>query len=238
MRFAGARYSASRVPVSCSLRTQYPMSQSIRETTMNVFEPIIMYSRKSSAVKGWAGSRFVYVEKFFAANDSDPATALPSRIGRPAKITGMIDSRRTAPLYRVMILIRARKTLQTTPREPLSPGRPRPNPFETVSAATAPHRLLAGDSRVDRERAARLRDEDVLEGDLLRPDLLDRRPVPRHGLDDPRQDCAGVLDHHAELRAPAVLRGDRDIENPRHRPEAGHRGIREDPLEAHDVLVG
>ena len=39
------RYSASKVPVSCSRRTQYPISQSIRETTMNVFEPISMYRR-------------------------------------------------------------------------------------------------------------------------------------------------------------------------------------------------
>src|SRR2546428_12734114 len=136
-----------------------------------------------------------------------------------------------------MILIRARKTLQITPRDPRDPGLPRPNPFETVSAATAPHRLLPDDPRVHRESAARLRDEDVLEGDLLRPDLLDRRPVPRHGLDDSREDRAGVLDHHVELRAAAVLRGDRDLDDPWHRPEAGHHRIRKDPLEAHDALV-
>src|SRR2546426_6283959 len=172
-----------------------------------------------------------------AAFFSPLATALPRRIGRPAKITGMSDSRRTAPLYRVMILRRARKTLQTTSRELRIPGRPSPKPFEIVSAATALHHLFPDDPRVHRERATRLRDEDVLQGDLLRPDLLDRRPVPRHGLDDPRQDRAGVLHHHVELRAPAVLRGDRDLEDPRHRAKAGDGCIREDPLEAHNILV-
>src|SRR5438093_7703709 len=173
-----------------------------------------------------------------AAFFSPLATALPRRIGRPAKITGMSDSRRTAPLYRVMILRRARKTLQTTPRELRIPGRPSPKPFETVSAATALHRLLSDDPRVHRERATRLRYKHVFEGDLLRPDLLDRRPVPRHGLDDPREDRAGVLHHDVELRAPAVLRGHHDFQDSGHRAEAGDRGTGEDPLEAHDVLVG
>src|SRR2546428_2734084 len=130
----------------------------------------------------------------------------------------MIDSRKSAPLYRVMILIRARKTFQTTPRDPRDPGFPRPNPFDTVSAATAPHRPLPDDPRVHREGAARLRDEDVLEGDLLRPDLFDRRAVPHHRLDDPRQHRAGVLPHHVELRTTGVLRGPGGLEDPGHGP--------------------
>src|SRR3989304_6013496 len=100
-RFAGARYRASRVPVSCSRRTQYPMSQSIRETTMNVFDPISMYRRKSAehlaaSVEGHVVP--VYAKKFVAAVCSSPATAVPRRIGRPAKITGRNDSSRIAPL--------------------------------------------------------------------------------------------------------------------------------------------
>src|SRR5437899_12791099 len=115
-----------------------------------------------------------------------------------------------------MILIRARKTLQITPRDPRDPGLPRPNPFETVSAATAPHRLLPDDPRVHREGAARLRDEDVLEGDLLWPDLLDRRAFPHHRLDDRRQHRAGALHHHVELRVPGLRRGHADISDPGH----------------------
>src|SRR6266511_2680650 len=100
-----------------------------------------------------------------------------------------------------MILSRARNTAQTTPTEARGPGRPRPNPFETVSAATARHRLLPGHPRVHREGPPRLRDEHVLERDLLGLDLLDRRAVPRHGLDDLREHRAGVLAHHLEPRA-------------------------------------
>src|SRR3989475_13227090 len=122
-----------------------------------------------------------------------------------------------------MILIRARKTLQITPRDPRDPGLPRPNPFETVSAATAPHRLLPDDPRVHREGAARLRDEDVLAGDLLRPDLLDRRAVPHPRLDDPREHRAGVLHHHVELRPARALPGHGDLEAPGHGPQAGDR---------------
>src|SRR6059036_3285409 len=118
-----------------------------------------------------------------------------------------------------MILSRARNTAQTTPRAARGAGRPRPNPLETVSAATAPHRLLPDDPRVHGERAPRLRDEHVLERDLLRLDLLDRRAVPRDGLDDLREHRAGVLAHHFEPRAAGVLRRDRDLEDPGDRPE-------------------
>src|SRR3989441_5096682 len=94
---AGARYRASRGPVSCSRRTQYPMSQSIRETTMNVFEPMSMYRRKSSPVRT-RPPVCGYLKKFVAACCAPPATAVPRRRGRPAKITGLIDSKRIAPL--------------------------------------------------------------------------------------------------------------------------------------------
>src|SRR5437773_2165821 len=203
----------------------------MRETTMNVFEPINMYRRKSAAVRVCPVVVVVcvYVKKFVAAFCSPPATAVPRRIGSPAKMMGIRDSSRIAPLYRVMILIRALNTLPITPRDAPAPGLPRPKPLEIVSAATAPHRLLPDDPRVDRERPSRLRDEHVLEGDLLRPDLLHGRAVPRHGLDDPREHRAGVLHHHVELRAPAVLGGHHDVEDAGDRAQTGHRGLREDP---------
>src|SRR2546425_7218899 len=148
----------------------------------------------------------------------------------------MIDSRRTAPLYRVMILRRARNTLHTTPRDARGPGFPRPKPRETVSPATAPHRLLPRDPSVHGEGAPRLRDEDVLERDLLRLDLLDRRAVPRDRLDDLRQEGAGVLDHHVELRAAGILRGHRDLADPGDGPEAVHGRGGGDTPPAHDAL--
>src|SRR3989304_6292540 len=107
-----------------------------------------------------------------------------------------------------MIRMRARNTVRTTSALARQPGRPRPKPPLAATAATLPFLLddLAGG---DCERAAGLRDERVLQGHVLRADVLERRAVPGDGLDDPRQQEAAVLAHHRQRRAPARLRLDR-----------------------------
>src|SRR3972149_6674101 len=156
------------------------MSQSMRDTTMNVFEPRSMSNRKSEAP--WPAPAVVR-KKFSAAVCSSPATAMPRRIGSPAKTTGRRDSPRIAPLLPKNIPSRARNTVQMLPRAVRGPGGARPRPRATVSPATR-RLLLPEDPRVDAQRAPRLRDEHVLEGDLLRLDELNRRAVSGRGLAD------------------------------------------------------
>src|SRR3990172_1628672 len=135
-----------------------------------------------------------------------------------------------------MILRRATKTVQTTPRLARGPGRPRPNPLEAVSPATPAGPLLSDDARVDAQRAAGLRDEHVLEGDLFRLDELDRRPVPRDGLDDLREHRARVPARDVELRE-AGVHGDRGHGlDARDRPHPRDGPLGEDPLELDHVL--
>src|SRR3990170_923427 len=158
------------------------MSHSIRETTMNVFDPRSIYIRKSSTVP--CPSEGFVRKKLSAAFCSDPATAMPRRIGSAANTTGRRDSPRIAPLYRRMIFRRAMKTVHVTSRDARGPGLASPKPRATVSAATARGLRLPQDAGVHAQRATRLRDEDIFEGDLLRPDELDRGTVPCDRRDD------------------------------------------------------
>src|SRR2546425_7890796 len=138
---------------------------------------------------------------------------------------------RIAPLYREMVRMRARNTVRTTSARARHPGRPSPNPRLTASgAATFPH--LRDLPRIHRQRTTRLRDEHVLERDLLRLDVLQGRAVPRHGLDDPRQELAAVVAQHRQLRASLRIRVDDDVPDPADPAQLLDRGGGEDPLEA------
>src|SRR3990172_8649942 len=210
------------------------MSQSMRETTMNVLDPRSMYRRYSDVP--WPAA-CVFWKKLFAAFSSLPATAIPRRIGIAAKKIGRNDSRRIAPLYRVMIRRRATKTVHATSRDARRPGPPRPKPLATVPAATASPRPFPEDPCVDRKRASGLRDEDILQGDFLGLDCLDRRPVAREGVDHLCEDGSGVVAHHVEPTAAGLRFRDRNLADPRDRTETFHAAVWEDALHRHDVLV-
>src|SRR3972149_6021563 len=104
------------------------------------------------------------------------ATVIPRRTGIAANTIGRSASMRIAPLYREMMRMRARKTVRATPPPPRHPGRPSPKPRLAATGAATRH-LLDDLARVHRQRTSRLRDEHVLEGDVLRLDVLDARPV-------------------------------------------------------------
>src|SRR3990170_5532763 len=164
-----------------------------------------------------------------------PATLVPSRTGIAANTIGSSASMRIAPLYREMIRIRARKTVRTTFSFAGHPGRPRPKPRLTPTAATLA-RLLHDLPRVDRQGPTGLRDEHVLERDLLRFDVLQGGPVPGDRLDDPREEEAAVVAHDGEGRPTVPLGLHDDVPDAGGRAEPVHGPGGEDPLELDDVL--